>query len=308
MKNKRALILGVIFESTSLNYGEGIGNVSELKKVIRGNGETYSYASRQSILYSIREMLAEEFDWNLDTVVPTGSGENKVVQFKRDVSIKESEEMDLFGYMKTVKKEEGNTLKRPGVVRINHAYAMEPYRGDMDYLTNMGMASRCDASNNIANIENQHSLYSYTISADLSRIGVTREDEDIEGEIEIENEEKAKRINEFLEVVKLLKREIRGRTENMSPAFVIGGLYPVANPYFDGRLKLIPGTKKLDLRPINDALSLKAKGESIKDLTSAGIVSGVLDNEEDITKELSTVTVEEFFENLKKEVSKYYGV
>lgn len=34
----KALTLTVVFRANSLNYGEGIGNISELKKSIAGTG------------------------------------------------------------------------------------------------------------------------------------------------------------------------------------------------------------------------------------------------------------------------------
>ena len=39
----KGLILSMIFEAESANYGEGIGNVASLKKMARGNGEQYTY-------------------------------------------------------------------------------------------------------------------------------------------------------------------------------------------------------------------------------------------------------------------------
>ncbi|HLP46285.1 MAG TPA: type I-B CRISPR-associated protein Cas7/Cst2/DevR, partial [Candidatus Kapabacteria bacterium] len=45
MKSK-GLTVTVVFEAESANYGEGIGNVTSLKKISRGNGQSYSYISR----------------------------------------------------------------------------------------------------------------------------------------------------------------------------------------------------------------------------------------------------------------------
>ncbi len=42
------------------------------------------------------------FNWNLQVV----DKEKGTIQFKDNISIRESEEMDLFGYMKTNKKDE----------------------------------------------------------------------------------------------------------------------------------------------------------------------------------------------------------
>ena len=37
IKNKKGLLITLIFKGQSLNYGEGIGNISELKKLTRGH-------------------------------------------------------------------------------------------------------------------------------------------------------------------------------------------------------------------------------------------------------------------------------
>ena len=48
MDNK-GLTLSIIFEAESANYGEGVGNVTALKKISRGDHETYTYISRQAL-------------------------------------------------------------------------------------------------------------------------------------------------------------------------------------------------------------------------------------------------------------------
>src|SRR5690554_4836814 len=103
----RALSMTVVFQGNSLNYGEGIANISELKKIHRGSGDVYTFISRQSLRYDIVRLGNELFSWNLDTVDKTSG----VVQFKKDATIKDSVEMDLFGYLKTDKK----SKKRPAV-------------------------------------------------------------------------------------------------------------------------------------------------------------------------------------------------
>ena len=37
----RGISITMIFKAQSLNYGEGIGNISELKKLTRGDGSIY---------------------------------------------------------------------------------------------------------------------------------------------------------------------------------------------------------------------------------------------------------------------------
>ena len=47
----------MVFLAESANYGEGIGNVSSLKKMTRGNDWQYSYISRQAMRYNIVQQL-----------------------------------------------------------------------------------------------------------------------------------------------------------------------------------------------------------------------------------------------------------
>ena len=50
---REGLTFTVIFLAESANYGEGIGNISSLKKMTRGNYEEYSYISRQALRYNM---------------------------------------------------------------------------------------------------------------------------------------------------------------------------------------------------------------------------------------------------------------
>lgn len=298
MNKNQGLTFSVIFRANSLNYGEGTANISELKKFHRGNGEVYTFASRQSLRYDIVRLGNQFFRWNLD-VVDKAQG---VVQFKPECTIKDSVEMDLFGYMKT-KANEGAT-KRSAVVRLSHAISLEPYRSDLEFLNNMGLAARIDEDANLATLEQHMSYYTYTVTVDLSRIGVDQG-------IELPNEEKASRIKQFLEIVKLLNREIKGRQENLAPLFVIGGVYRVPNPFFLGRIALENhDTEKLNLQLLRDTVNTTVFGEPIKGQTRIGYVKGTFKNEQELHQlDVAQVgTVDEFFETLANEVDAYYGV
>ena len=95
MENK-GLTLSIIFEADSANYGEGYGNVSALKRISRADGNSYTYISRQALIFSLKNNLG----W-LDTET---AAQGKVAQYTWDSNIKESPEIDLFGYMKTKSK------------------------------------------------------------------------------------------------------------------------------------------------------------------------------------------------------------
>lgn len=296
MNKNKGITFSVIFRANSLNYGEGTANISELKKFHRGNGEVYTFASRQSLRYDIVRLGNQFFDWNLN-VVDKAQG---VVQFKPECTIKDSVEMDLFGYMKT-KANEGAT-KRSAVVRLSHAISLEPYRSDLEFLNNMGLASRINEDANLATLEQHVSYYTYTVTIDLARVGVDQD-------IELPNDEKANRVKQLLEVVKLLNREIRGRQENLAPLFIIGGAYPIPNPFFQGRIALLQGEKEqLNIALLKDTVETTVFGEPIKEKTRIGYVNGTFDNEEELKQVTETGSVDRFFEHLKGQIDEYFGV
>ena len=151
IKNKKGLSITMIFKGQSLNYGEGIGNISELKKLTRGDGSVYTFASRQAIRYDIVRLGNKLFNWNLQVV----NKEKGTIQFDDKLTIQDSEEMDLFGYMKTAKNDGSNI--RSAAVRLSNAISLEDYKSDMEFLNNKGLADRIGEFPNLANIE-QHPL------------------------------------------------------------------------------------------------------------------------------------------------------
>ncbi len=293
--NKKGLTLSMIFEAESANYGEGLGNVTSLKKISRGNGDSYSYISRQAMRYNIIQQMG------VDTT-PLGL-DGTVIQFQMEATIKDYPEIDLFGYMKTGKP----TKTRSAVVRLSNAVALESFNADLDFLTNKGLLDRYNAQNlksddkfkdggNIAQSEIHKSYYSYTITIDLDQVGIDKNDH-----IEIDNEEKTRRVVLLLNTIKFLYRDIKGRRENLSPIFAIGGVYDMKNPFFENRL--IIKNNKLSLKTIEDVLDLSSE---IKNSTHAGYITGIFANETEIEDKLSTKKLSELFEILETEVEKYY--
>ena len=171
IKNKKGLSITLVFNASSLNYGEGIGNITELKKLTRGDGSVYTYASRQALRYDIVRLGNKLFNWNLQVV----NKEKGTIQFDDKLTIQDSQEMDLFGYMKTAKNDGSNI--RSAAVRLSNAISLEDYKSDMDFLNNKGLADRINEFPNLANVEQHLSYYTYTITIDLEKIG---KDEEIE--------------------------------------------------------------------------------------------------------------------------------
>ena len=302
MNKKGGLTISIIFNAQSLNYGEGIGNISELKKLSRGDGKVYTFASRQALRYDIARLGNEMFGWNLQVVDKTQG----TVQFKDEFSIEDSEEMDLFGYMKTSKKTndtEGGSNIRSAAVRLSNAISLEDYKSDMDFLNNKGLADRINEYPNLANVEQHLSYYTYTVTIDLSKIGK-------DGEIELSNEEKTNRVIQLLEIIKVLNRQIRGREENLSPLFIIGGIYELNSPYFLGRIKLENSKNGFSINTniLEDTMKLKIGNNEISDNTNIGIVKDIFENENGINEKFEgkVINVQEFFDRLENNIREYY--
>ena len=302
MNKKSGLNITMIFKAQSLNYSEEIGNIAELKKLTRGNGDVYTFASRQALRYDIARLGNEMFNWNLQVV----DKDKKTVQFSEKYTIEDSEEMDLFGYMRTIGKsddKDGGANVRSAVVRLSNALSLEKYKSDIEFLSNKGMADRIKEHPNIANLEQHLSYYTYTVTIDLSKVG-------IDCDIELSNEVKRNRVIQLLEILKVLNRNIRGREENLSPVFVIGGIYTLNSPFFLGRIALNDKKEKfeLDVDMLKDAMSLKLGEEFIKDDTRVGIVKNTFSNEDKINEMVNNKvgTVQEFFEDIESKVSEYY--
>ena len=295
--DKKGLTFTAIFLAESANYGEGIGNVATLKKISRNRGEQYTYISRQAIRYNIVEQLGE----NKANVKAEGSGDKKVVQFSAETTIKDYPELDFFGYMKTVKGD--NSKNRSAIVRLSNAVLLETFKGDLEFLTNKGLVDRIDRNEkvfpNIAQAEIHKSYYKYTVTIDLDKIGIDELDE-----IEIENEEKARRVNKLLDTISLLYRDIRGRREDLKPLFIIGGVYDIKNPFFEN---------VVDVR--NNKILVEKLTSGIYDFiendTAVGIVKEQFENDTEIETELAkknikVLNVPEFFKQLKNKIDEYY--
>ena len=289
MMNRNGLTMTIIFQAESANFGEGIGNLTVLKKYSRGDRNQYTYISRQALRYNIIQQLGYD-----NTPISNESG---VVQFAADASIDKYPEVDLFGYMKTVSKKDNNAGKsstRSAVVRLSNAVSLEPFNSDLDFLTNMGLAKREGYDNAIAQSEIHRSLYAYTITIDLDRIGE-------DGDISLPNDEKINRVEALLKTIMFLYRDIKGRRENLSPLFVIGGVFNRKNPFFSNAINVKNG--KLNISSIKSVLDMM---QEEREFVKVGLANGIFNNENEIICELDAKGVGEVFNEIIEDMKKAY--
>ncbi|MBF2461058.1 type I-B CRISPR-associated protein Cas7/Cst2/DevR [Listeria welshimeri] len=286
MKNK-GLAMTIIFQAESANYGESLGNISALKKISRNNGDQYTYISRQAIRYNLMEQIGEKEA----PVKAEGGGDKKVIQFLGEATITDFPELDFFGYLKTEKGSSGK--KRSAKVRLSNAISLETFKGDIDFLTNKGQADKINENMNIAQAEIHKSYYRYTITIDLDQIG-------IDGEITIDNKEKARRVKKLMDTVAFLYRDIRGRREDLKPLFVIGGVYDVRNPVFQNVVDVLDN--KIAIKNIEDVMMY----EGIQEHTKVGIVDGQFSNSDEVKVKLKADSISMFFNDIKGKIDAYY--
>ena len=114
-------------------------------------------------------------------------------------------------------------------------------------------------------------------------------------------EEKASRVKELLDTVQYLYRDIRGRRENLSPLFIIGGRYKRKNPFFENIVSV--KANKIGVATLKEIVE---DSEELKEYTYTGITSGIFDNEKDVKEKLKAESVGNVFKHLKEEVDAYY--
>jgi len=336
-------------KATSLNYGENIGNVSILKKLSLGDNSQITYVSDKALKYDIKRKGKEEKGWRLldekvkeligGSIVkmPKETKDKKkkskesseteiqdvlnVDEFARKL-IQEYQEFDLFGGLFTKDlfgvslNEPADGIKRSSPVKITYAFSISKFQGDMDFMNNIDAFNRyikhikpekLDRKQAIPQSEQHTAHYHYTLAVDLDRIGVW-EGENYTIDV-IPPEEKVKRVKDLLDIIRTLSRQIRGRYENLSPIFVIGGIYRIKNPFFMGSIsakETEDGKLLLDVARILDCKGIIPEEE--RENTICGLLSGYFANEDEIREKLNCQSVGEVFEELKKKVEEIYGV
>ena len=191
-------------------------------------------------------------------------------------------------------------MTRSAKVRLSNAVSLETYKGDTDFLTNMGLAKRLrengdeKAMNSIAQSEIHRSFYRYTVTVDLDEIGIDRN-----VDIKLSNEEKSRRVQKLLDTIQYLYRDIRGRRENLQPLFIVGGVYERKNPLFENVVDV--HQNKVDVEKIEGVLT-----DALWQDTFVGVVKDAFENTAEIQEVLQGQKIPQVFESLKQKVADYY--
>ena len=289
---KNSLTLTVVANMTS-NYSESLGNIASVQKVFK-NRKIYSMRSRESLKNAImvQSGMYDDLETSLD-----GAAQKKVSEELNASNCRALEG----GYMNT----QGTTYVRKSSFYLTDAVAAEHFVNETRFHNNLYLATNYAKEQGISvqsnggsaglmpyQYEYDKSLKIYSITIDLEMIG---KDENFHEEADAK--EKAERVIALLDAVENLSLVVRGNLDNAEPVFVVGGLSERKTHYFENVVHV--EEEKLIL---SEDLKIKLeKG------FQAGLLRGnLLQNEEEIEKELAPVSVPVFFENLRKQVLDYY--
>ena len=289
---KNSFKLTVVANMTS-NYSESLGNIASVQKVFK-NRRIYSMRSRESLKNAImvQSGMYDDLETSLD-----GAAQKKVSEELNASNCRALEG----GYMNT----QGTTYVRKSSFYLTDAVAAEHFVNETRFHNNLYLATNYAKEQGISvqsnggsaglmpyQYEYDKSLKIYSMTIDLEMIG---KDENFHEEADAK--EKAERVIALLDAVENLSLVVRGNLDNAEPVFVVGGLSERKTHYFENVVHV--EEEKLIL---SEDLKIKLeKG------FQAGLLRGnLLQNEEEIEKELAPVSVPVFFENLRKQVLDYY--
>lgn len=289
---KNSLTLTVVANMTS-NYSESLGNIASVQKVFK-NRKIYSMRSRESLKNAImvQSGMYDDLETSLD-----GAAQKKVSEELNASNCRALEG----GYMNT----QGTTYVRKSSFYLTDAVAAEHFVNETRFHNNLYLATNYAKEQGISvqsnggsaglmpyQYEYDKSLKIYSMTIDLEMIG---KDENFHEEADAK--EKAERVIALLDAVENLSLVVRGNLDNAEPVFVVGGLSERKTHYFENVVHV--EEEKLVL---SEDLKIKLERGF-----QAGLLRGnLLQNEEEIEKELTQVSVPVFFENLRKQVLDYY--
>lgn len=277
------------------NYSEGLGNISSVQKVFK-NQKVYAMRSRESLKNAIcvQAGLYDDLQTQLD-----GAMQKYVT---KDVNAATCRALEG-GYMST----QGTTYVRNSSFYLTDAIACESFINETRFHNNLYLASAHAKANNLNVQQNpkdvglmpyqyeyDKSLKTYSMTIDLEMVG---KDENFEAEAE--NTEKNDRVASLLNAIENLSLVVKGNLDNAEPIFVVGGLSDRKTHYFENVVN-VKGQKLIITKDLKDKIS--------KGFYVGLLESGVLENENDIEKELNPLSITKFFETLKRDVKEYYGV
>lgn len=279
----------------SLNGAEGTGgNVTVMKKISNGKGDEFAYVSGQALRHYMKETLLQLGE-NITEVdekgEPTFRDENgKTIDLNnaknwekyREKAFKEFADLDLFGYMFP------KATRRWSPVKVSPLISILPYKGEFDYLTRKQKPKKNgDRSGNIVQVEvDTMNFMRGNIIVNTAHIGNKIDEYTYEAAEILNEDEKAKRLNVFLEAIKHFNggaKQARN-LEDISPKFIIIAEQKTGNPFLLNSLD-VDSEGNINIANIKEAIE-----DNKVERLIIGIAKGIFANEDEIKSTFENVT------------------
>ena len=293
--------IGVVWLSqtdlTNLNAGEGEANFIDVKKY-KKNGVEYPYVSGQAMRYYFKEAIRKNLEENDYMCVPNDKGET-CGDIQRCIGC------DLFGFMTTIKKgtvipgypdgHPGGAVTRVSPVKVSPAMGLLPFDDNavVDFLTRRHRMGEGEMRGDIVNVEIGVNLYKCGMAIDIARVGgeekVNEETRSVELEYYVDEGERKKRISKVIEMLRYLSdysKQARLLTD-FTPDIILIAFQDAYSHRLQKAFKL--SDVGLDLERL-EAVITDVKEYSPKII--AGILPGVVENEEEVKNKLGELEVE----------------
>ena len=292
--------IGVVWLSqtdlTNLNAGEGEANLIDIKKY-KKNGVEYPYVSGQAMRYYFKEAIRRNLDRGY-MCVPNDKGETCG-------NIKECVGCDLFGFMTTIKKgtiipgypegHPGGAVTRVSPVKISPAMGLLPFEDNtvVDFLTRRHRMEEGEMRGDIVNVEIGVNLYKCGFAIDIARVGgeekVNEKTRSVEIDYYVDDHTRKNRVSKVIEMLRYLSdysKQARLLTD-FTPDVILIAFQNVYSHRIQKAFKLSDG--RLDLERTEAVI------KDIKEYSSkmvAGILPGVVENDDEIRSKLEELNVE----------------
>lgn len=281
---------------TNLNAGEGEANFIDVKKY-KKNGVEYPYVSGQAMRHYFKEAIRRNLDGEY-MCVPNDKGETCG-------NIKDCVGCDLFGFMTTIKKgtiipgypegHPGGAMTRVSPVKVSPAMGLLSFEENavVDFLTRRHRMEKGEMKGDIVNVEIGVNLYKCGIAIDVTRVGgeekIDEKTRSVKMEYYVDKDTRKKRISKVIEVLRYLSdysKQARLLTD-FTPDIILIAFQDVYSHRLQKAFTLEDG--RLDLERL-EAIISDVKEYSPKII--AGILPGVIENENEVKAKLEELSVE----------------
>ena len=269
---------------TNLNSGEGESNYIDVKKY-KKDGIEYPYVSGQAMRHYFRDAIRRITDKYI--CVPNDKGEPCG-------NIKKCIGCDLFGFM-LPKKDVGSSV-RVSPLKVSPAIGLLSFEDNstVDFLTRSKYKEVGEKTGgDIVNIEIGTNIYKCGISIDIERIGGEEEINDEKRELSIEYKVED---NERKERIKLILNAIRYLSDYSKQARLLTDFTPdiLVASYQDNYSHRLQKALEIDE---NRNLNVNRLKEILEDVGEYGdiyfgMISGVINNEDEVKNMLNDLEIE----------------